>query len=151
MKSRWVRNHWSPKSQAILKTCREELVVVADAVLARFNCAAISGARTAEEQLELFRQGRSRLDGRTPATMSKHQVTAEEPLSRALDLAPWYPEEPHIPWEDVEIFRAFGGFVMGVAAEKGIELRWGGDWDGDWTFKDQRFHDLPHFELVRIE
>ena len=25
--------------------------------------------------------------------------------------------------------------------------RWGGDWDQDWTVKDNMFDDFPHFEL----
>jgi hypothetical protein len=31
----------------------------------------------------------------------------------------------------------------------GIESRMGADWDGDFDTKDQTFHDLPHFELVK--
>ena len=41
----------------------------------------------------------------------------------------------------------FGGLVTGLAKQKGIPLRWGGDWDGDNNFKDNRFDDLVHFEL----
>jgi len=29
----------------------------------------------------------------------------------------------------------------------GIRLRWGGDWDGDTELDDNKFDDLPHFEL----
>ena len=29
-------------------------------------------------------------------------------------------------------------------------VRWGGDWNMDNNFKDQKFNDLPHFELVKI-
>jgi peptidoglycan L-alanyl-D-glutamate endopeptidase CwlK len=41
----------------------------------------------------------------------------------------------------------FGGFVLGVAEETGVDIRWGGDWDGDRSLEDQTFHDLPHFEV----
>ncbi|MFQ5990813.1 MAG: hypothetical protein ACE5NA_00110 [Nitrospiraceae bacterium] len=44
-------------------------------------------------------------------------------------------------------WRAFGGFVLGVAEMMDIPIRWGGDWDGDRTFRDQNFNDLSHFEL----
>jgi peptidoglycan LD-endopeptidase CwlK len=30
----------------------------------------------------------------------------------------------------------------------GIEIRWGGDWDGDGDLSDHKFNDLPHFELI---
>lgn len=34
-----------------------------------------------------------------------------------------------------------------MAAHKlGVRITWGGDWDGDKSFKDNKFNDLPHFE-----
>ena len=41
----------------------------------------------------------------------------------------------------------FAGYVKGVAASLGIEIRIGADWNGNFTAKDQSFHDLPHFEI----
>ncbi len=41
----------------------------------------------------------------------------------------------------------FGGYVLGVASEEDVDIRWGGDWDGDRSLEDQTFHDLPHFEV----
>ncbi len=46
----------------------------------------LEGARTAEKQAEYFAKGVSKLDGVT--NKSKHQVTEEQPLSRAVDVAP---------------------------------------------------------------
>ena len=31
----------------------------------------------------------------------------------------------------------------------GIDLIWGGDWDGDTDLNDNNFDDLVHFELKR--
>lgn len=42
----------------------------------------------------------------------------------------------------------FVGFVRGVASQMGIAVRVGADWDGDFELRDQKFHDLPHIELV---
>ena len=67
----------------------------------------------------------------------------------AVDAVP-YP----IDWNDTNRMRFFAGFVMGVAARlyhEGLithKVRWGGDWDRDTDVKDNRFQDLPHFELV---
>ena len=47
--------------------------------------------------------------------------------------------------KEVGIFYYFGGFVLGTAQEMGLDIRWGGDWDGDRSL-DQRFDDLVHFE-----
>ena len=41
----------------------------------------------------------------------------------------------------------FAGFVLGVANQMGIKLRWGGDWDQDFEVQDNKFDDFPHFEL----
>ena len=60
----------------------------------------------------------------------------------ALDAAPC-----PIDWEDAKRFYLFAGFVLGIARQLGIKLRWGGDWDGDFTWRDQKFHDLVHFEI----
>ena len=30
-------------------------------------------------------------------------------------------------------------------------VRWGGDWDGDGDWRDERFLDMPHYELVGVE
>ena len=40
----------------------------------------------------------------------------------------------------------FGGFVLGTAAQMGIDIRWGGDWDGDRDIHEQNFDDLVHYE-----
>ena len=62
--------------------------------------------------------------------------------STAVDIAP-YP----IVWSDHDKFRALANRVIGIGLALGIKLRWGGDWDGDLSFKDQTFHDLPHLEI----
>jgi len=53
-----------------------------------------------------------------------------------------------IDWTDTDRFYYFAGHVMAVAAFLGVNLRYGGDWDGDKDLKDNTFNDLCHFELV---
>ena len=48
--------------------------------------------------------------------------------------------------KEVGTFYYFGGFVLGTAQEMGLDIRWGGDWDGDRSISDQSFDDLVHFE-----
>ena len=142
---------FSKHSRARLATCHPDLVRVALAVAERRNCSVIEGARSDQRQAMLYATGRSHRDG--VVNRSAHQVRPGE-LSRAIDLAPYYAGEvPSIPWDtDTKEKRArwyhFAGFVLGVAKELGVELTWGGDWDGDGRHDDQSFHDLPHFELV---
>jgi peptidoglycan L-alanyl-D-glutamate endopeptidase CwlK len=109
-------------------------------VVKHWDCTILEGHRSIADQQEAFRRGASKIDGVNQIGKHNHQP------SLAADVAP-YP----VDWKDLERFRAFGGFVLGVASQLGIGIRWGGDWDGDREFRDQSFIDLPHFELVARE
>lgn len=132
---------YSAASLAELETCDPRLVVVFEEVIRHRDCSIIEGRRGKERQNELLRTGQTTL----PWPRSKHNGTPPR-LSRAVDAAPYFAGEG-IPWGDRDRWLAWGGFVKGIAAGMGIALRWGGDWDGDWLHTDQKFHDMPHFEL----
>lgn len=126
---------FSEQSIARLKQCDPRLQRVFNEVVRIIDCTIITGHRDQAEQDEMFRTGKSQLQW--PA--SKHNSVP----AKAVDAAP-YP----IDWKDRERATLFAGFVMGVAAEMGIALRWGGDWNRDWQVKDNNFDDLWHFEIV---
>jgi len=63
--------------------------------------------------------------------------------SLAVDVAP-YP----IDWENTNRFFYLAGLVEGIAAMMGVKVRFGGDWDSDKDFSDQKFNDLVHFEIA---
>jgi len=128
---------FSKQSAARLATCHMSLQNLFKEVIRHWDCTVLEGHRSIEAQQEAFRRGTSKIDGVNQ--LGKHNHTP----SLAVDVAP-YP----VDWQDLERFRAFGGFVLGVASQLGIVVRWGGDWDTDRDFKDQRFVDLPHFELL---
>lgn len=60
----------------------------------------------------------------------------------ALDLCP-YP----IDFNNVVGFRVIAKTMLAIAKRLDIPLRWGGDWDMDGDWKDERFLDWGHFEL----
>jgi peptidoglycan L-alanyl-D-glutamate endopeptidase CwlK len=95
----------------------------------------LEGHRGPDRQDEMFRTGQSKLQWPD----SKHNSLP----SLAVDLAP-YP----IDWEDTERFVFLAGVVFTIAIQNGIDLRWGGDWDGDGSMMDETFRDYVHFELV---
>ncbi len=97
-----------------------------------FDITVIEGIRTKERQRELVAKGASQ-------TMNSKHLTGD-----AVDLAP-YP----IDWNDKSRFNLMADHVLAAAKELGVKVRWGGDWNmnGDW--KDERFYDGPHFELLR--
>jgi peptidoglycan LD-endopeptidase CwlK len=123
------------KSSAQLLTCHPDLQRVFNEVVKRWDCTVIEGARTVAQQEENMRRGVSQ-------TMASKHIPGPDGYSRAADVAPF-----PVDWQDSERFRAFGGYVLGTADMLGVSLIWGGDWNGNRDFKDQKFIDLPHFEL----
>lgn len=127
---------FSQKSLDNLLTCDADLQAIFLEVVNHFDCTVLCGHRSEEEQNEAFRANRSTL--KWPD--SKHNFNP----SRAVDVVP-YP----IDWENLKRFYYFGGFVKGIAQDMDILIRWGGDWDNDTMTDDQKFMDLPHFELIQ--
>lgn len=141
---------FGPASRSKLDTCHPDLILIAERVIEIFDFSVLEGRRDDALQYQYFLEGKSQLDGIT--NRSNHQVDEVQPLSMALDAAP-YP----INFQQVEKAKArfymMAGYFFQAAADLYREgkishtLRWGGDWDGDKEFKDQSFDDLPHFEL----
>jgi peptidoglycan L-alanyl-D-glutamate endopeptidase CwlK len=122
-----------------LNTCHPKLIELFQEVVKHYDCIILCGNRSKDEQDEAYRTGKSKL----AFPKSKHNSLP----SMAVDVAPYFAAAPNVRWNDKESFYHFSGFVFGIAAAKGIKLRWGGDWDSDKDLKDQNFFDLPHFEL----
>lgn len=129
-------------SRSRLDTCDDALQRLFNHVVERYDCTVLpdGGHRTPERQAELFAEGKSKVQ------VSKHNAYP----SQAVDVSPWpIPED----WGETHClvkaqFYHFAGYVKRVAEELGIEVRWGGDWDSDTIFIDQKFNDLVHWELV---
>jgi peptidoglycan L-alanyl-D-glutamate endopeptidase CwlK len=126
---------FSDSSLTQLLTCDIRLQKIFFEVINHWDCKVIEGKRNEAAQKANVTKGVSR------TMFSKHVYPLGAP-SLAVDVAPC-----PIVWSDTERFYAFGGFVIGVAAVLNITVRWGGDWDSDRDFRDQKFMDLPHFEL----
>lgn len=124
------------KSREQLDTCDPRLVRLFNEVVKKWDCTVIQGKRTETEQANLVARGASQ-------TLRSKHVYPIEARSLAVDVAP-YP----VKWHDINRFYAFAGFVIGVAWSLGFKIRWGGDWDSDRDFSDQKFNDLVHFEIL---
>lgn len=111
-----------------------------------FDFSIIDSHRGKEAQDLAYQKGLSKV--KWPHSKHNHPDHPEQevdlPIARAVDIAP-YP----IAWNDTERFVYLAGWVMAIAALKGIKLRWGGDWDSDTQVKDEKFRDFGHFELVK--
>ena len=120
------------KSREQLSTCEKDLQMLFNEVVRTFDCTVTQGHRTVEEQEKLYKEGK------TKVKFGRHN---HKP-SIAVDVTP-YP----VDYSNTDRHYYFGGYVLGVASEMGIDIRWGGDWDGDKETKDQTFNDLVHFEI----
>ena len=126
--------YFGRRTKKHLATCDKRLQDVFNEVIKHVDCSVIEGHRDEERQNKLYEEGKTKVywpNGRHNAKPSK-----------AADVVP-YP----IDWDDRERFHLFAGFVIGIAKSMGITLRWGGDWDQDWTVMDNKFDDFPHFEI----
>ena len=120
---------FSPNSLSRLQTCHPLLQDLFNEVIKHQDCSVISGYRGREEQEAAFSDGKSKAH----YGQSNHNFHP----SLAVDVMP-YP----LNWEDIKGIHRFAGFVKGIAAAKGIPIRWGGE------FKN--FFDGPHYELIGI-
>lgn len=110
-----------------LTTCDPRLQELFLEVVKHRDCSVLEGYRPQDAQDKAFAEGKSK----TPWPNSKHNKAP----SLAVDVMP-YP----IDWSDKNRLIEFAGFVLGVASQKGIRVRWGGH------FKS--FFDGPHWELI---
>jgi peptidoglycan LD-endopeptidase CwlK len=127
---------FSSASRNALATCHPELQRLFNRVVEITDCKVIEGHRGKELQEIAFAAGRSKVHWPN----SKHNTSP----SVAVDVAP-YP----IDWKNRERFCFLAGIVEAVAAEMGINIRWGGDFNEDGLNAGDRDNwDMPHYELV---
>ena len=138
---------YSQRSASELATVDVRLQNLFNFVLKFWDHTIIDGIRTIAEQEKNVARGVSK-------TMDSKHLSG-----RAIDAMP-YP----INWDKIEkglaavkkveggmeVLEAymFQGFVAGVAAHMGINIRQGVDWNSNRQFEDQSFNDIPHTELV---
>ena len=126
------------RSLVALATVEPRLVAVLDEVIKHFDFSVLEGHRGEVQQNAAFDRGASKLkwpDG-------CHNSIP----SRAVDLAPW-----PIDWKDIQAFIYLAGFVVGIGASMGVEIRSGADWDGDREMDDERWRDFGHLEIILTE
>jgi peptidoglycan L-alanyl-D-glutamate endopeptidase CwlK len=122
-------------SREKLATCHHDLQAVMNEAIKYTDFSIICGYRGQKEQDDAFTKGLSKLK----FPNGKHN---QDP-SLAVDIAP-YP----IDWKDIKRFIELKEVIFQVAGELGIHIRWGGDWNQNGSSADEKFLDLPHYELV---
>lgn len=126
---------FSDNSKGLLSSCDARLQKICCRAIEIMDFTIITGYRTKEDQDKAIAEGNSKL----PWPKGKHNKYP----SLAVDIAP-YP----IDWSDTNRFILLAGIMLGIASVQGIKLRWGGDWDGNFNLKKNKFNDLGHFEIL---
>ena len=134
---------FSVTSKQRLETCDPRLQDLLNEAIKHIDFMVLEGHRGEAAQNEAFRSGKSQKrwpDGNHNALPSK-----------AVDIAPYFPEVK-IDWGDLIAFGRLMGFIQCLAIQRGIKLRFGLDWDGDFRSvnrdPNESFLDAPHIELV---
>lgn len=110
----------------------------------------VCGWRGEHEQHEAFLAGTSNADwpnGKHNATIEityPNGETIRKPRSLAVDISPY----PYDAGRDKNRLYLMAGYMMALADEWGVKIRFGADWDGDLATLDQQLHDVWHIELV---
>lgn len=132
---------WGKGSVAVRETLDPRLQHYLDRVLLEVaDITLICGHRGQAEQNEYFygKPQRSKL----PWPKGKHNKLP----SLAVDFKPYpMPDRPEKLWASLAYV---AGRIIQMAAEDGVCIRWGGDWDLDGDLTDQDFDDLFHLEIV---
>ena len=110
-----------------LTTCDDRLQLLFLEVIKFRDCSILEGYRPQDLQDKAVAEGRSK----TPWPNSKHNKTP----ALAVDVMPF-----PIEWDNKPRLIEFAGFVLGVASQMGINVRWGGHF--------RSFFDGPHWELT---
>lgn len=126
---------FSDHSKSKLQSCHNDLQTIMNDAIKIFDFKIAEGHRGEADQNRYSNEGFSKL--KYPD--SKHNSYP----SLAADIDP-YP----IHFGLKERYYYLAGIIKAVAERHGIKIRWGGDWDSDDDFYDQRLYDLRHFELL---
>ena len=129
----------SVASLRALNTCDERLIRIVHIVRTYMDICVVSGHRSQPLQDSYYARGLSK----APWPLSKHNVLP----SRAVDRAPYHDRILPINYYDIDRFCVLAGLFLATAAQLNINIRWGGDWDGDTFTQDEKLRDYGHFEI----
>lgn len=136
------------RSRKNLNEAHKDFTVLFEEVLKSRDCSIIEGLRSKEEQNRLYHARKSKLH----YPDSKHNLKSNQDKVDAVDVIPYPFKESD--WKNTKLLYHFVGYVKGIAdrlyreGKMDARIRCGADWDGDFKFDDQTFHDLPHFERI---
>lgn len=94
----------------------------------------LEGVRSLERQRKLFKAKASK-------TMNSRHLTGH-----AVDLGAYLDGEVRWDWP---LYYEIANAMIAASRAENVPIRWGGDWDSDGEYDDEKWRDGPHFELPR--
>lgn len=148
------------RSQKNLEGVHTDLVAVVERAIdiTAQDFIVIEGVRSKARQLELYGQGRTPNElmavgidqnlaqpkkPKVTWTLNSNHFAHADGFGRAVDLVS-YP----VDWSSSAKFDAIAEAMFSAAAQLGIRIRWGADWDRDGKPRERGETDSPHFELA---
>lgn len=133
-----------PRSRANLQGVHPQMVAVVERAIeiTTQDFMVIEGVRTPERQRQLYAQGRTVPGKIVTWTLKSNHFKHADGFGHAVDLCP-YP----VDWNTPAKFDAISFAMFAAAAELGVNIRWGADWDQDGKPRERGESDSPHFEL----
>lgn len=138
---------FSKKSLGMLQQCHPDIQKVMTEAIKIIDFSVTEGARTIEKQREYYKAGKSKT--MNSKHLPKYCKEINKECSFAIDICPW-----PVDYNDRERFCLLAGIVLGMAKvlkDRGIiksTIRWGGDFSMNNITKDEKFSDMPHFEIL---
>lgn len=127
-------------SKQRLESAHPDLQRLFNEVIKHWDCTIVCGFRNEQDQNIAYENGFSNVKWPN----GRHNKYPSD----AVDVAPYDKRINGINWKDIERFKQFGFFVLGVAAGMGIKITWGADWNMDYEIDEKKFIDLPHYQRV---
>jgi len=159
---------YSKNSKSKLATCIKPIQHLMGEVVLGFDNTILDGLRDRETQTKAFRNNASKVQFPN-SKHNGHPPKYDE--SSAVDVAP-YPiplgwgaingtskSEINLDWKERVKFYQLASVVFYEWKKLQLKnkeyrkytLRWGGDWDRDGDYTDNKFDDLVHYELILNE
>ena len=152
------------RSKAKIQTCHKDLQEIFNLAIkwSKVDFGVSEGHRSVSRQQDLYAIGRTIEIHKKPITYvdgikkkSKHNKKPSE-AGDVFIYDPNVKTRKKIIYSEVHLSYVAG--VLDAAAQHLYDsgktkhlLRWGGNWDGDGVIAiDQKFDDLPHFELIKV-
>ena len=139
---------YSDRSKKNLESCDKRIQLICFELIKRFDCSVIDGYRDEIKQTEYYNAIPKKSKLQYPNSKHNTQIFFPHlgysiPQSQAFDIIP-YPTG----FKKLLPFYYMAGEIDAIAYSLKIKIRWGGDFNKDLNFYNDKWLDLAHFAII---